>query len=51
MGRDLIDYNGNLSPRVRDKRPIRRYRIVDSLPYWFEGYFMSIGKDSTTEEI
>jgi hypothetical protein len=51
MGRDLIDYYGEISPRLLRKDPIRRYRIVERFPCWLEEYFMSLGEVDTIEEI
>jgi hypothetical protein len=44
-GKDLVDYFGNVSSRIFDSRPCRRYEIVDELPFWFPEYFVSLEKE------
>jgi hypothetical protein len=40
--RDLVDYYGVVSQRALDNNVVRKYVIVDSLPHWFEDYFVSL---------
>jgi len=39
--RDLIDYFGNVSPRL-DSIHVRKYAFTEDPPYWFKGYFESL---------
>jgi hypothetical protein len=39
--RDLVDSFGSVLPRL-SSRPIRKYMISDTLPYWFVEYFESL---------
>jgi hypothetical protein len=48
-GRDLVDYYGRISSRLSDI-PVRKYCIVDSLPYWFIEYFESLERKNADDE-